>query len=107
MGKGCGIPEFDKCWVVEGCLKVLNACPLCHVNKAEPGVRHKAPVEPSRDVPWLSFHKGFRRFPLCQKRFVLALRHFKGVDEDHRWHGYAPSHTVIRDAEDSVVVHSR
>src|SRR5262249_10266537 len=90
MRKGGRIPHRDKLRVVERGLKGIDRAPLCHINKAEPGVRHKAPVEPSRDVPWLSFHKGFRRFPLCQKRFVFALGNFKGIDEDHGWHRYPP-----------------
>src|SRR5215831_14140094 len=62
MRKGGRIPQRDKLRVVERGLKGFDRVPLCHINKAEPSVRHKAPVEPSRDVAWLSFHKGFRRF---------------------------------------------
>src|SRR4029450_9463779 len=90
MRKGCRLSELDKLWVMEGGLKGLDRVPLCHINKAEPGVGHKAPVEPRRNVAGLPRHEGFRRFPLCQKLFVLALGHFEGIDEDHRWHGYAP-----------------
>src|SRR5262249_49926784 len=92
MRKGGRIPQRDKLRVVEGGLKGLDRVPFCHINKAKPGVGNQAPVEPSRDVPWLSFHKGFRRFPLCQKCLVLVFGHFKGIDENHRWHRYSPSH---------------
>jgi hypothetical protein len=63
-------------------------------------------------------------FLFCQKYLVLAFGHFKGIDEDHRWHGYAPfvrddatinicgqsypphPRMVIRDAEDVVQEHT-
>src|SRR5215813_6664445 len=108
MRKGGRIPQCNKLWVVERGLKRLDSFPLCHINKAEPGVRRKAPVEPGRDVSGLPLHKGFGGFPLCQKYLVLAFGHFKGIDENHRWHRYAPSHpSMVRlDAEDSAQAHT-
>src|SRR5262245_57227115 len=108
MRKGGCIPELNKFWVVQSCLKVLDSLPLCHINKAEPGVGHQTPMEPSRHIAGLPLHKGFGGFPLCQKLFVLALGHFKGIDEDHRWHGYAPSYpSMVRlDAPGSPEAHA-
>src|SRR5262249_2289263 len=92
MRKGVCIPELNKFWGVKSCLKSTDSLPLCHINKAEPGVGHKTPMEPSRNIAGLPLHEGFGGFPLCQKRLVLAFGHFKGIDEHHRWHRYAPSH---------------